>query len=758
MPKAEKKFHKLTCANCRKKKEKCDGLYPVCGNCRINKLAKCVYDKPALIAYVQHLERQVAQLQRRLDDRVNELIAVPYEFILRCMANTDYFTRPFPNHLHYITNEGGDEPLTLTILDLKFEELTQSKGLTTPEAMAGEVLKQAFVLFLPLRIADAFHDFTEEQTVDACHLPLLGQVLLLLSRLFCNKVDDLLEIELLALRHKWVTLLASALFEPPTIGLAMACFFQLHIEVHMAGLYTRLWIFLGIAAKTLARVLDHSDNTQRHEWVMYIWDKFLATLMNKKPLMNDIPSCFPDDIDFSVYDIQKVDMCQDGSTVYPENLDTTPLLITFSRVLVVLRDLANDIDRFLPIRNHMLRLMDTIMSQVPPALSERYNGRYLGYYLVCLHVSVGVRIRLLARQFSEHYQTQLRLLLQLFDPAYDRHEFVEMVHLMNLALLFITTYDARVLPVEVRLFLVVRRYWLLLFLLPEMYTLLNNPKFLEYAGSWDNKKNALVAKLHPKPFEFEETVIAVDFFVDFYTNLWVHLARETSYFGPGLREAMEHYVNAPLAVFEREEFADNRLMLEQCLDAIKHQQPYMGSPTGHRVRLKVEDQVVRLQLSPANSLLSADSSAVQSHLLTLAYGPNVEAKGVSRQFKRRQLLHQVQVSQQQNEMLPQIFEQMYPSAKQLESGIFTPPMGLVQTDYNDRQTMELFMMHGFYEEQGTAMESQINDYVQNPARQPWDFNFLELWPQGHQPPPPTYGWTLDSNETLHADKYGRNGY
>ncbi|ODV94766.1 hypothetical protein PACTADRAFT_81330 [Pachysolen tannophilus NRRL Y-2460] len=66
--KGSRKYHRLTCTNCRQRKIGCDGLYPFCSNCRSSK-QRCVYDKPASISYVRHLENQISKLTKQVKER-----------------------------------------------------------------------------------------------------------------------------------------------------------------------------------------------------------------------------------------------------------------------------------------------------------------------------------------------------------------------------------------------------------------------------------------------------------------------------------------------------------------------------------------------------------------------------------------------------------------------------------------------------------------------------------------------------------------
>lgn len=66
--KRARKYHHLTCSNCRRRKTKCDGTEPICTTCKGFGDTNCTYDKPASIAYVRHLEKQVQSLSKELEN------------------------------------------------------------------------------------------------------------------------------------------------------------------------------------------------------------------------------------------------------------------------------------------------------------------------------------------------------------------------------------------------------------------------------------------------------------------------------------------------------------------------------------------------------------------------------------------------------------------------------------------------------------------------------------------------------------------
>ncbi|GAB1196512.1 hypothetical protein APSETT444_005784 [Aspergillus pseudonomiae] len=58
------RHHKIVCANCRRRKSKCDGASPSCSACLAN-ASHCHYDKSPSLAYVRSLQARIRELERK---------------------------------------------------------------------------------------------------------------------------------------------------------------------------------------------------------------------------------------------------------------------------------------------------------------------------------------------------------------------------------------------------------------------------------------------------------------------------------------------------------------------------------------------------------------------------------------------------------------------------------------------------------------------------------------------------------------------
>ncbi|ODQ79497.1 hypothetical protein BABINDRAFT_8421 [Babjeviella inositovora NRRL Y-12698] len=788
---AEKRFHKLTCAHCRKKKERCDGAYPVCTACRVNKISKCNYDKPASIAYVRHLEKQVLTMQKKLDDKLDESITVPYEYVSRTMKHTDYFIRPFPNHLPTLLaelhgnedaesqDEFDSDKMVMSISDKQFDEIMAAKGLTTLTRMANEAIRQLFVGVLPRKVSRCFEKMGPEDEIpdlsETYSSPLIGEVVQFYIKLFGNSSYPLgspshNSIQLTqdaAFRHKWVTLMSQALFEPPTQALAFAYFFQSNLEIHLGGSMTRSWIFLGISAKILARLWQYSTKATRLYWVLYVWDKMLSTLMNRLPLMAEVPPAFPDEVEFSIFDVHSVE----GNSL--RNLDTTPLLIVLCRMTIILGDMLHDADRFLPVRNNLLTMADKLMDSIPHELRDSANQQNLGYYNALYHTFCGIKLRLLSLQFGSSFQAQLRTLrgknpgdaefnyysyseMHTFNPA----EYLEMVDtILEIRRLILPSERSKQAEEENteekrESFLVVRKYWLMTFIIMPMHKLLANMSFIEYTEGWANN----MAMNHPQRAER----IDMNLFVDFFRILWEQLASEKRYFGPAVRDCIEFMAANPLKILERDDYAYSKSRIETCLEMIKANQVFDpdASEASANPAALTEPESVKLQsttkpkrlrqasytnpeiltdikqeveMDPKGGWLTepAEVECIES---THSDGTNSSHHQVASRYHNAPIL-ETPHGLEQDMFAPLLFQLYYGATSSTSnSEIFAPPIQLIKNDYNDKLTMETFLFNGMLatgDQPPQISDEFLNHYIEGGS--------MNASQNAHYPPSGSWG-------------------
>lgn len=316
------------CANCRKKKVRCNGGRPSCSHCTTTYLTTCVYDEPLSYKTSESILHELQGTKRLLDLLVTDpssfevvraqwqsqrgVSASPEEHV---SATQSQAAQSESVHDHGSNDQGGHSPISFNFATETVDELS-------PELVAylqSIYLTWQWPLHCFIDRTKFIDDLKHDNIGSSCQL-LLYTALAHASR-FSSRVlsapSSTLEMDKVSARflERSKLLMYKQIEERPTITAASAILMLASREVACAS-FSQAWIYSGIAVRTLEELdviafvstqcifpfrhqtLTKSDQVEaRRAWQLYkscyTFDKTLSFGLGKTPALQQLDNRQP---------------------------------------------------------------------------------------------------------------------------------------------------------------------------------------------------------------------------------------------------------------------------------------------------------------------------------------------------------------------------------------------------------------------------------------------------------------------------------
>lgn len=409
-----RRYHKLTCAACRRKKGRCDGAHPLCLFCRAHGIT-CVYDKPASVAYVRHLEREVDRLSGETRELRQEIplscvsSGIAHEPSLRLgtvLPLVGHLQTHFSDILTPRQQAAMAAPHELAAWHLTPEQYARLVGFYSQTHLLEEALAHTFLLFLCSLTLKRF--LASARVPENTDLPLLDELKALYRRVHGHPLLLFENKERWWLGLKSSELLTEALFDHISHLLVQAFFQLLVLEVVTGGSVRRLWLYLGTCHHLVETMALATEVTSRMVWAVYSWDTFIAVSTGRQRHFHRAPLAPPHSIEFNLFDLVEVEV--EGSRVY---IDTWPLVTAFCRMMPLLADVCDGVHRLELVRRRLLSLTRHVVANVPSDLFDTHHlpdgsSSKLPFSSCVLIFSCSLQFVLVSETFTQEGQQQAR--------------------------------------------------------------------------------------------------------------------------------------------------------------------------------------------------------------------------------------------------------------------------------------------------------------------------------------------------------------